>query len=145
MKKLIYILIATLLLAGATGCSDDFLTNATTERQAAGEPATEGAILSNLAAVYQILLFDSYAANQYNSIVLTSDLRSDDIFKGGGDAGDQHQLYLLSLFTTTPQENIDGLWSIYFSGIARANNRGLTPARSGGFETKRRTKEIESI
>ena len=82
MKKLIYILIATLLLAGATGCSDDFLINATTERQAAGEPATEGAILSNLAAVYQILLFDSYAANQYNSIVLTSDLRSDDIFKG---------------------------------------------------------------
>lgn len=142
MKKLIYILIATLLLAGATGCSDDFLTNATTERQAAGEPATEGAILSNLAAVYQILLFDSYAANQYNSIVLTSDLRSDDIFKGGGDAGDQHQLYLLSLFTTTPQENIDGLWSIYFSGIARANNAIDACENAVGFETKEELRKL---
>lgn len=135
MKNLLYILIASLLLAGTLGCSDDFLTNSTTEQQAAGEPATEGAILSNLAATYQILLFDSYAANQYNSIILMSDLRSDDIFKGGGDAGDQHQLYLLSLFTTTPQENIDGLWSIYFSGIARANNAIDACENAVGFET----------
>ncbi|MGI6519681.1 MAG: RagB/SusD family nutrient uptake outer membrane protein [Fermentimonas sp.] len=143
MKKLIYILMAMLLVAGVTGCSDDFLTNATTEQQAAGEPATEGAILSNLAAAYQILLFDSYAANQYNSIVLMSDLRSDDIFKGGGDAGDQHQLYLLSLFTSTPQENLDGLWSIYYSGIARANNAIDACENGVGFETKEALRALE--
>ena len=51
-----------------------------------------------------------------------SDLRSDDVYKGGGDAGDQHQLYLLSLFTSTPQEQPEGLWSIYFTGLARTNN-----------------------
>ena len=121
MKKYIYILVIA-LLAGFVSCSDDFLTNSTTERQAAGAPATEGAILSNLAAAYQILLFDSYAANQYNSIPLMSDLRSDDIYKGGGDAGDQHQLYLLSLFTSTPQETLEGLWSIFYSGLSRSNN-----------------------
>lgn len=134
MKKYINLLII-ILLAGLVSCTEDFLTNSPTERQAAGEPATEGAILSNLAAAYQILLFDSYAANNYNSIVLMSDLRSDDIFKGGGDAGDQHQLYLLSLFTTTPQENIAGLWSIYFSGITRANNAIEACANAVGFDT----------
>lgn len=87
----------------------------------AGAPATEGAILSYLGSAYQILLFDSYAANNYNGILLMSDLRSDDIYKGGGDAGDQGQLYSLSQFTLSPNEAF-GLWNIYFSGLARCNN-----------------------
>lgn len=109
-------------LIGFTSCGDEFLTSYPTEKQQAGAPATEGAILSNLASAYQILLFDSYADNNYNSVPLMSDLRSDDIYKGGGDAGDQHQLYLLSLFTATPQEQPAGLWNIYFTGLARCNN-----------------------
>ena len=122
MKKTIYLLITALLILGVTGCSDDFLSASSTERQEAGAPAYEGAILANLASTYQIMLFDSYANQNYSSIPLMSDLRSDDIFKGGGDAGDQHQLYLLSLYTTTPQQSLDGLWSIFFTGIARSNN-----------------------
>lgn len=141
MKQYINLLII-LLLAGFISCSDDFLTNSTTEQQAAGEPATEGAILSNLAATYQVLLFDSYADNNYNSLMLMSDLRSDDIFKGGGDAGDQHQLYLLSLFTTTPQENINGLWNIYFSGLARANNVISACENAVGFDTEADIKKL---
>lgn len=117
-----YIAIVVFGLVGLTSCGDDFLTSLPTEKQQAGAPATEGAILSNLASAYQILLFDSYANNNYNSIPLMSDLRSDDVYKGGGDAGDQHQLYLLSLYTSTPQEQPEGLWSIYFTGLARANN-----------------------
>ena len=111
-----------LLTVGVAGCSDDFLSASSTEKQEAGAPAYEGAILANLASAYQILLFDSYANQNYNSIPLMSDLRSDDIFKGGGDAGDQRQLYLLSLFPSTPQELPEGLWAILYSGIARANN-----------------------
>lgn len=125
MKTKNIILVNLMLLAVAlmgSACSDDFLTNAPTERQAAGAPATEGAIFSNITSCYQILLFDSYANNQYNSIPLMSDLRSDDIYKGGGDAGDQHQLYLLSQFESTPQETLSGLWTIFFNGLARANN-----------------------
>ena len=45
--------------------------------------------MANLTSAYQILLFDSYADNNYNSLFFVSDLRSDDVFKGGGDAGDQ--------------------------------------------------------
>ncbi|HEX2394813.1 MAG TPA: RagB/SusD family nutrient uptake outer membrane protein, partial [Bacteroidales bacterium] len=121
MKK--YIFTAALAaIIGFSSCSEDFLTIYPTASQEAGGAATEGAILSNLASCYQILLFDSYAANNYNSIVLMSDLRSDDIFKGGGDAGDQGQLYRLSQLDATPTELPSGLWSIYYSGISRCNN-----------------------
>lgn len=124
MKKYKYLTIVA-FLAGAlltTACGDDFLTSSPTEKQEAGGPATEGAILSNLGSAYQILLFDSYANNNYNAVLLMSDLRSDDIYKGGGDAGDQGGLYKLSQFTSTAAESLDGLWSIYFTGLARCNN-----------------------
>lgn len=121
MKRIKFIIILAAIL-GLTSCGEDFLTALPTEKQEAGGAATEGAILSNLGAAYQILLFDSYANNNYNSIMLMSDLRSDDIYKGGGDAGDQHQLYLLSKFAATADEGPFGLWSIYYSGLARCNN-----------------------
>ena len=105
-----------------TSCGDDFLTASSSEKQETGGTVTEGAILSNLGSAYQILLFDSYASNDYNSVLLMSDLRSDDLFKGGGDAGDQRKLYLLSQFTSTAAETVNGLWSIYFTGLARCNN-----------------------
>ena len=121
MKKYFFPIVLAGLLS-LTSCGEDFLTAKPTESQQAGAPATEGAIKSNLAACYQILLFDSYANNNYNSIPFMSDLRSDDIYKGGGDASDQRQLYLLSLLEPTPQELPEGLWNIFYSGLARTNN-----------------------
>lgn len=121
MKKYSFIMALSLMI-GFSSCGEDFLTIYPTASQEAGGNATEGAILSNLASCYQILLFDSYAANNYNSIVLMSDLRSDDIYKGGGDAGDQGQLYRLSQFTATSTELPSGLWNIYYSGLSRCNN-----------------------
>ena len=50
MKKTIYILVTALLILGVTGCSDDFLSASSTEKQEAGAPAYEGAILANLAS-----------------------------------------------------------------------------------------------
>ena len=121
MKKYSFIL-AFAALIGLSSCGDQFLTISPTASQEAGGDATEGAILSNLASCYQILLFDSYAGGSYNSIVLMSDLRSDDIYKGGGDAGDQASLYRLSQLDATPTELPAGLWNIYYSGISRCNN-----------------------
>lgn len=121
MKKYIGIL-SMILLLGTYSCSDDFLTVYPTDSQEAGGPATEGAIQSNLAACYQILLFDSYANNNYNSIPVLSEMRADDVFKGGGDAGDQGFLYRLSQFDATPTELPVGLWTIYYSGLSRCND-----------------------
>jgi hypothetical protein len=114
--------VALAALVGFTSCGEDFLTAYPTDSQEAGGEATKGAIEANITSAYQILLFDSYADYQYNSIVLMSDLRSDDIFKGGGDAGDQAQLYRLSQLDASPRELPGGLWNIYYSGLSRANN-----------------------
>lgn len=124
MKKYKILTIAALLSSAVmtTSCGDDFLTSSSTEKPMAGSAATEGTILSSLASAYQILLFDSYANNNYNGILLMSDLRSDDVYKGGGDAGDQAALYSLSQFKMSAAESLGGLWSIYFTGLARCNN-----------------------
>ena len=114
---------AIIALAGliVASCGNDFLTIQSTGRVEAGGPATEDAIQSAVVSAYQILLFDSYANYNYNSVLLMSDLRSDDIYKGGESAGDQRQLYDLAIFRSTSEATIGGLWSIYYTGIARCN------------------------
>lgn len=139
MKKYSFLSII-IILAGIfsfNSCGEDFLTASPTEKQEAGTPVTEYALLSNLAAAYQILMFDSYADNNYNAVLLMSDLRSDDLYKGGGDAGDQSQLYKLSQFTSSASETLGGLWNIYFTGLSRSNNvinqaelaKGISPEK----------------
>jgi hypothetical protein len=124
MKKYTFLFTIVALASSllCLSCSDDFLTSYPTEKRTAGEVATETAILSFLGSAYQPLLFDSYAANAYESVVLMSDLRSDDIYKGGGSTDDQLYLYNLSIFNTTPTTSLGGLWQIYYSGLARCNN-----------------------
>ncbi|MCY1635797.1 RagB/SusD family nutrient uptake outer membrane protein [Marinifilum sp. D737] len=120
MNKYIKTLFLAVLI-GFTACSDEFLTVEPTSSQEAGGDATEGAILSNLGSAYQILLFDSYADFQFNSVPLMSDLLSDDIYKGGGSAGDQQVLYNLSQYNLNGDLAPNGLWNIYYSGISRCN------------------------
>lgn len=136
MKRYLNTVLIVALL-GFSACNDDFLTIQTTESQEAGGPATEGAIMANLTSAYQILLFDSYADNNYNSLVFVSDLRGDDVFKGGGDAGDQAMLYRLSQLDATPTEVPEGLWTIYYSGIARANATLISCENAVGLDEDR--------
>ena len=132
LHKLLAVAVAGLILAS---CGEDFLTSHTTHQGAAGAEATEGAILSYLTAAYQPLLMDSYANYNYNHILLLSDLRSDDIYKGGGDAGDQSWMYHLSLFQIPASESPSGIWSLYYSAIARANNTVLAIDNAVGFDS----------
>ena len=92
----IYKIFALAAIATMTvSCGEDFLTTHSTQQGEAGGEATEGAILSYLASSYQPLVFDSYANYNYNEVLLLSDLRSDDLYKGGGDASDQSWMYHL--------------------------------------------------
>ena len=130
-------LFAVITIAGLvlTGCGEEFLTSHTTHQGAAGAEATENAILSYLTATYQPLLMDSYANYNYNHILLLSDLRSDDIYKGGGDAGDQSWMYHMSLFQIPASESPTGIWSLYYTAIARANNTLLSIDNAVGFDS----------
>ena len=120
--KTIRILFIAIVTAGfVTSCNDDFLTAESTSSKPYGsEPITEQSINGNLASCYHILLRDNYASG-YNSVVYTSDIRSDDIFKGGEKPGDQRQFINVSTFTTNPTQNIYGFWQLFYRGIARCN------------------------
>jgi SusD family. len=118
--------VATVLVAGTmlASCGDSFLGADPTNKLAAGGTATLSSVNSGLAATYQILLFDSYANGSYESSVYISDIQSDDIFKGGGDANDgmAGMNYAVSQFTADANHTLSGTWNIYTSGNARANS-----------------------
>ncbi|MDR1681252.1 MAG: RagB/SusD family nutrient uptake outer membrane protein [Prevotellaceae bacterium] len=139
MKKYTFLLM--IILAGSgliSSCGDDFLTSSSTQKRASGETVTETVLVSFLTSAYQPLLFDSYANNNYNSIVLMSDFRSDDMYKGGGSADDQLTLYQLSQYTTSPTTSLIGLWTIYYSGLARCNNVLMNVDAAEGISSEKR-------
>jgi hypothetical protein len=104
-----------------TACSDDFLTIYPRTDLAAGAPATEEVIKQNLTGVYQILLFDNYANGNNTGIPYFSDFRSDDLYKGGGDATDQPAFSYLAQFQSSAVDVPTGWWSIYYTGLKRCN------------------------
>ena len=104
-----------------TSCGTDFLESYPTNNLEAGGSASANSVNSLLAATYQILLFDSYANNNYEAIPVVAEIQGDDCYKGGGDAGDQLQLYNISLYQADPLHTLGGSWNIYTSGFARAN------------------------
>jgi hypothetical protein len=118
-KYIITIFLALLLLVSA--CSDDFLTMESTDSALAGDTASEDDLLSYLASCYQLLLFDDYANYEFNSIILMSDLLSDDIYKGGSSSTDQEVLYEMSQYNLDGDMTASGLWTLYYSGLARCN------------------------
>jgi hypothetical protein len=124
--KIFKLYTVAILAAGFTlaSCSDNFLETQPTEKLAAGGTSTLSSINSGLAATYQILLFDSYANGSYESSVYISDIQSDDILKGGGDANDgmSGMNYAVSQFTADANHTLSGSWNIYTSGNARANS-----------------------
>jgi len=136
MKKygfLYFIIISTFFAGiGFTSCGNDFLTAASPSSKPYGsDSVTEASVNQNLASCYHILLRDNYASG-YNQIYLMSDLCSDDIFKGGSDAGDQKNLTELATFTCTPADNLGGLWALYYRGIARCNETLANIDKLGG-------------
>lgn len=118
-KRQILIILSALFFF--VSCGDDFLSSSPTDKQEADTPNTEQVIMAKLTAAYQALLFDAFA-NVNHGILLMSDMRSDDIFKGGSDAGDQAQLYRLSQLNATPTEIPKGLWDVCFAGLSRSNS-----------------------
>ena len=122
MKKYKFLLsiLVTLIGIGFNSCGDDFLTVHSTGSVLAGSSLNEKSVNENIASVYHILLRDNYAGG-YNGALFLSDMRADDVYKGGESAGDQGQLYNLATYTCTPSTNVGGVWDLNYRGITRAN------------------------
>jgi hypothetical protein len=121
MKKYKYIIPIFALAGIIFSCSEDFLTVYPRTSVAAGAPATQDVIEQNLTGAYQILLFDTYANGQQVGITIFGDYRSDDIYKGGGDATDQPAYSYLAQYQSSPVDVPSGWWSIFYTGLKRCN------------------------
>ncbi|EGK02506.1 RagB/SusD family nutrient uptake outer membrane protein [Dysgonomonas gadei] len=110
------------LLLALPSCGEDFLTVYPTNQVAAGAPATKDVIEQMLTSSYQILLMDNYANGSIASVTIFGDFRSDDIYKGGGDATDQPPYYYMSQYKSTSVDIPTGWWSIYYTGLQRCNS-----------------------
>jgi hypothetical protein len=113
-----------------TACNDDFLTSANAgSSRTVDEPADAATLTGFAAAAYQPLLIDNFAPvrsspsgdGRSHSIIITADLRSDDVYRGGNSAGDVLELWRLFTFTSSPAFTLNGLWSVCYIGIARCN------------------------
>lgn len=132
MKRLSFFTLIILIAAAAiifTACDNDFLTSANAgSSRTVNEPADTATLLGFAAAAYQPLLLDCYAPvrsspgdGKYHSIILTADLRSDDVYRGSGNAGDLPELWRLFTFTSEPTQTLNGLWNVCYTGLARSN------------------------
>lgn len=121
-----------LALLGLTSCSEDFLTIYPTSQIAAGAPATQDVIDQQLVSGYQLLLLDSYADGNLVSIATFGDVRSDDLYCGGADMSDQPAVYRHSQYTVTADNQLDGYWGIYYTGLQRCNAALLSCSNAEG-------------
>jgi len=124
MKKY-KLIVAMIAIAGITmtSCDDDFLTLwPRGDDVAENIPASFNTVEQFLTSAYQILLFDCYAGGAWMPVNLYHDIRSDDIYKGGGSAGDQEACLFVSEYRVTPHNVRGGWWSIFYTGLKRVNN-----------------------
>ena len=62
-----------------------------------------------------------WGLGQYNPLNLVADVMSDDIYAGGSTEQDNEHWHRMHKFTATPEIVCSSLWSVFYSGINRAN------------------------
>ncbi|MCI5744103.1 RagB/SusD family nutrient uptake outer membrane protein [Phocaeicola faecicola] len=120
MKK--YFICGALALMSLTSCSDSFLEVHPTVNISEEEYYnSEERIYSALVAAYDPLQWPDWGLGQYNPLNLVADVMSDDIYAGGSTEQDNEHWHRMHKFTATPEIVCSSLWSVFYSGINRAN------------------------
>jgi len=121
IRILLIAIIAIVTVGFFTSCGEDFLTASSTNSKPYGtDPISEQSINGNLAACYHMLLRDNYGGG-LNSIFVTSDVRSDDVFKGGAGETDGSEFGRVATFNAEPTRVIPGFWEMHYRAVARCN------------------------
>lgn len=120
MKK--QILCGALALLTMTACSDSFLdVNPTTNMTENEYYNSEERMYKALVASYDPLQWPDWAFGQYNPLSILSDVMSEDLYPGGATAQDNEHWHRMNNFTATPEYVCAGVWTVFYSGINRAN------------------------
>lgn len=120
MKK--YFIYSAIALLSLSSCSESFLEVHPTVNISEDEYYnSEDRIYNALIAAYDPLQWPDWGQGQYNPVNLVSDVMSDDIFAGGSTEQDNEQWHRMHKFNATPEIVCSSLWTVFYSGINRAN------------------------
>nr|WP_321358787.1 RagB/SusD family nutrient uptake outer membrane protein [uncultured Draconibacterium sp.] len=147
MKKIVYILLVSLVLAS---CSESFLEETPIGELTPEQILTPENIEGTVISAYAVLngQFDE-ASNAFNSPASNwnfGDVVSDDAYKGGGGTGDQNQIHLMEIFATDPTVmDIERKWLALYEGIRRANNAIRLLNESKDFDSSLKAQRIAEM
>nr|WP_297166835.1 RagB/SusD family nutrient uptake outer membrane protein [uncultured Dysgonomonas sp.] len=120
MKKII--IFGLTCLFALSSCTESFLESTPTTQIPEEEfYNSEERIMQGLVAAYGPLQWPDWAFGQYNPLQFVSDVMSDDVRVGGGNAKDNEHLQRMRFFNATPVYVCESLWTIFYSGINRSN------------------------
>ncbi|PXV65472.1 putative outer membrane starch-binding protein [Dysgonomonas alginatilytica] len=120
MKKILIFGLTSLLMLSS--CTESFLESTpTTQIPAEQFYNSEERITQGLIAAYAPLQWPDWAFGQYNPLQFVSDVMSDDVRVGGGNAKDNEHLQRMRFFNANSLLVCESLWTVFYSGINRAN------------------------
>jgi hypothetical protein len=125
MKKYINYTLLLTLLAGMvfTSCKKDFLERYPLDQEVSSNfYQTEADAMAALAAVYDVLGYQSTPGVSWAPFIVITDILSDDSFAGGADANDGKDEDELNNFNIpTTNQIVHSIWIKNYIGIYRAN------------------------
>ena len=120
VKILSVLVLGSVLLAS---CGDGFLTVDNPTAQPIEEYFTTLDHLDEaLVATYAPLHWTDWAHDQYNPLLLMSDIMADQIWVGGKDRTDNAYWHLMMNFEALPTSCMYGNWTTAYSGVKRCND-----------------------
>lgn len=124
MKKYRFLtmgLVASVLFT--SGCSDSFLeVESPTQQTVESYFTNDEHIQEAVVAAYAPLQWTDWAMNQYNPVLIMSDLMADDIWVGGADKNDNQYWHLMMNYEALPTNCMTGIWTDAYSGVKRCND-----------------------
>lgn len=123
MKKintLAFVAFATILFSS---CSDDFLTVENPTQDSIEDYYTTLPHLQEaMVAAYCPLHWTDWSMNQYNPLLIMSDIMADQIWVGGADRTDNKYWHEMMDFSADPKNCMSALWVDAYSGVKRCND-----------------------
>lgn len=106
-----------------SGCSDSFLeVTSPTQEFVDTYYNDEAHIAEAVIAAYDPLHWSDWAMNEYNPLLIMSDIMADDLWVGGQDRTDNQAWHLMMNYEAIPTNVIKGLWTVAYSGVKRCND-----------------------
>ena len=122
MKKIYYIIAASLLSMTLSSCGEDWLNVQSHDKIYIDEYYnSEARIKEALVAAYDPLQWFDWGMGMYCPVPMMYEVMGDDVYPGGSGVSDNRHYHLMFDFSVDSQNTPASVWTIGYSGVNRAN------------------------